>query len=140
MREGDVIGGFPAKSENCGGCVKPLLLENAWMADGCPCNSALGVNSLNETRWRLLMQLQQQQSRIIEQLPKTVDGVPIVPGMLVYIRVGEHVDERKVLGPYGKQALLTHEPPQHGAGGGSCHRLANVCYSTREAATAENSK
>ena len=59
----DVIGGFPVVQQNCLGCDKPLTVENAWMTDGCPCNSELGVNSLNETRWRLLMQLQQQQSK-----------------------------------------------------------------------------
>jgi hypothetical protein len=55
----DVIGGFPYADPNCKGCGKPLVLENSWMTDGCPCNSALGTNSMNETRWRLLMQLQQ---------------------------------------------------------------------------------
>lgn len=65
--EADVIGGFQYRSPLCGGCGKPLTVENAWMTDGCPCNSALGVNSMNETRWRLLMQLQQQQARKLEQ-------------------------------------------------------------------------
>lgn len=64
----DVIGGFPYASPTCKGCGNPLSIENAWMADGCPCNAQLGVNSMNETRWRLLMQLQQQQSRELEQL------------------------------------------------------------------------
>lgn len=57
----DIIGGFPWASPNCAGCGQPLLIENAWMTDGCTCNSPLGINSMNETRWRLLMQLQQQQ-------------------------------------------------------------------------------
>ncbi len=61
--DADTIGGFPTVSPDCDGCGKPLLLENAWMTDGCPCNSPLGCNSMNETRWRLLMQLQQEQSR-----------------------------------------------------------------------------
>lgn len=65
--ETDIIGGFPIVEPNCKGCGKPLLLENAWMTDGCPCNSTLGVNSLNETRWRLLMNLQQQQQRDLER-------------------------------------------------------------------------
>lgn len=64
----DTIGGFPYASDNCQGCGKPLLLEKAWMTDGCPCNSRLGVNSMNETRWRLLMKLQQLQSQQLEQL------------------------------------------------------------------------
>lgn len=58
----DTIGGFITASPNCRGCGAPLLRENAWMTDGCPCNSPLGVNSANETRWRLLMDLQQAQA------------------------------------------------------------------------------
>lgn len=61
--EVDVIGGFPYASPNCKGCGKLLTVENAWMSDGCPCNSKLGINSMSETRWRLLMQLQQEQSQ-----------------------------------------------------------------------------
>lgn len=68
MGECDCIGGFPTKSPNCAGCGEPLMVTNAWMTDGCPCNSPLGVNSMNETRWRLLMQLQQEQARQIERL------------------------------------------------------------------------
>lgn len=64
--ESDVIGGFPIIDTNCKGCGKPLAIENAWMTDGCPCNSPLGINSMNETRWRLLMNLQQQQARQLE--------------------------------------------------------------------------
>lgn len=59
----DIIGGFPYADPNCKGCGKPLAIENAWMTDGCPCNSELGINSMNETRWRMLMQLQQRQSQ-----------------------------------------------------------------------------
>jgi hypothetical protein len=66
--EADIIGGFPVAEPNCKGCGKPLLLENAWMTDGCPCNSTLGINSMNETRWRLLMELQQRQSQQLEEL------------------------------------------------------------------------
>lgn len=62
----DTIGGFPIIDPNCKGCGKPLTIDNAWMADGCPCNTALGVNSMNETRWRLLMELQQTQSRQLQ--------------------------------------------------------------------------
>lgn len=64
----DIIGGFPCAEPNCAGCTQPLKIENAWMTDGCPCNSPLGVNSMNETRWRLLMQLQQVQARELERL------------------------------------------------------------------------
>ena len=74
----DTIGGFPVVSDTCAGCGKPLLLENAWMTDGCPCNTSLGVNSLNETRWRLLMELQQQQSRELEMLRSTTRKSPKV--------------------------------------------------------------
>ena len=71
---------------------------------------------------------------VLESLPKTVDGMPIVPDMMVYCIVGEHVDERKVIGPYGKYALLTHEPAMSGTCAGSAHRLANTVFSTRKAA------
>ncbi len=44
------IAGPPAKPEHriytCRGCGKPLLPENAWMEDGCPCNSPKGINDL----------------------------------------------------------------------------------------------
>lgn len=63
----DIIGGFPTADPNCDGCGRPLLLENAWMTDGCPCNARLGVNSHNETRWRLLMHFQQKQSIELER-------------------------------------------------------------------------
>lgn len=62
----DIISRFPYGDPNCKGCGKPLSVENAWMTDGCPCNSELGINSMNETRWRLLMQLQQKNSRLTE--------------------------------------------------------------------------
>jgi hypothetical protein len=68
----DIIGGFPIDNPNCLGCGKPLLIENAWMTDGCPCNTPLGVNSMNETRWRLLMELQQKQAREVESLKEKV--------------------------------------------------------------------
>lgn len=64
----DIIGRFPTIDPNCKGCGNPLTIENAWMTDGCPCNTALGVNSMNETRWRLLMELQQKQARALEQV------------------------------------------------------------------------
>lgn len=64
----DIIGGFPIAQPHCLGCGKELLLENAWMTDGCPCNHVLGVNNQNETRWRLLIQLQQRTHSECEQL------------------------------------------------------------------------
>jgi hypothetical protein len=72
--------------------------------------------------------------RIEQALPRTADGVPIVPEMTVYCIVGGHVDERRVIGPYGKVALLTHEPGGHGTCPGSTHRLANTVYAAREVA------
>lgn len=69
---------------------------------------------------------------ILAALPHTADGAPIIPGMMVYCIVGQHVDERKVIGPSGKMALNTFEPARHGAGPGQCHRLANTVYAVRE--------
>lgn len=66
MSDCDIIGGFPITQPNCLGCGEPLKPDNAWMTDGCPCNSKLGCNSMNETRWRLLMELQQRQARELE--------------------------------------------------------------------------
>lgn len=57
-----------APEQPCGGCGKPLLIENAWMEDGCPCNTPAGVNNLNLYRWRLLHELQQQQNRVVPAL------------------------------------------------------------------------
>jgi hypothetical protein len=73
--QADVIGGFPQVSPNCAGCGQPLRIENAWVTDGCPCNTPLGVNNQNETRWRLLMQLQQKQSHEIERLKALLDEI-----------------------------------------------------------------
>lgn len=100
----DTIGGFPLISKDCAGCGKPLVIENAWMTDGCPCNSGLGVNSMNETRWRLLMDLQQEQSRELESLRKfkayvhrRLDGVgvpvdPESPHKAEDCRIGGRLD------------------------------------------------
>jgi hypothetical protein len=70
MMQADVIGGFEVVRPDCRGCGSALTVENAWMTDGCPCNSPLGVNSMNETRWRLLMELQQRQARELEECQK----------------------------------------------------------------------
>lgn len=74
----DIIGGFPIIEPNCMGCGKPLLVENAWMTDGCPCNSVLGVNNRNETRWRLLMELQQSQANSMAELLR--EGLVVLAG------------------------------------------------------------
>lgn len=73
---------------------------------------------------------------IVDKLPETADGVPVVPYMMVYIRMGSHIDERRVIGPQGRAALNTDEPATHGTGGGQAHRLLTDCYSTRKAAEA----
>ncbi len=82
-RHCDVIGGFPHVEPNCKGCGKPLTVKNAWMTDGCPCNSVLGINSMNETRWRLLMQLQQQQ---VSELQATRDDKRSLRNQLEQLR------------------------------------------------------
>jgi len=64
---------FYAPEQPCRGCGKPLELANAWMEDGCPCNSLAGVNNLNAFRWYLLQQLQQQQSRELEESKASFD-------------------------------------------------------------------
>lgn len=71
--QADIIGGFPFVDPLCAGCGKELLIENAWMADGCPCNHPLGINNQNETRWRLLMMLQQRQQHQVERLKAQLD-------------------------------------------------------------------
>ena len=58
----------------CNGCGKPLLLENAWMYDGCPCNSPNGINDDNPRRWKLLWALQQKGARRIEELERERDA------------------------------------------------------------------
>ena len=76
---------------------------------------------------------------IVDRLPKTVDGMPIVPGMTVFIphpRPSNLITEREVLAPYGTLACLTKEPAHSGCCESTAHRLARECYSTREAALA----
>lgn len=65
-----IIGGFALADPNCKGCGKPLTIDNAWMTDGCPCNTPLGINNPNGTRWRLLMELQQRQAHKLEEIKK----------------------------------------------------------------------
>lgn len=59
---------YNATEQPCAGCGKPLLLENAWMEDGCPCNTPAGINNHNLYRWRLLHELQQKGSHRIASL------------------------------------------------------------------------
>jgi len=74
-----VIGKFPYANPNCQGCGERLTVENAWMQDGCPCNTTLGVNSMNETRWVLLMHLQQKQQRELASIREEKAGVGRCP-------------------------------------------------------------
>jgi hypothetical protein len=76
--EADIIGGFPVAQPNCLGCGKTLLLENAWMTDGCPCNHVLGVNNQNETRWRLLMTLQQRQAHALTTANERLERIALL--------------------------------------------------------------
>ena len=69
---------------------------------------------------------------IMDALPLTADGKAIIPGMTVFCVAGNYADERKVIGPYGKKALLTSEPARHGTCAGSSHRLADTVYAVRE--------
>ena len=62
-----------AVEQACYGCQQPLLLENAWMEDGCPCNTRAGVNNLNLYRWKLLHDLQQAQSHKLEAAQKRIE-------------------------------------------------------------------
>jgi len=74
---------------------------------------------------------------IVDRLPKTADGFPIVPGMTVFIphpRPSNLITEREVVAPYGKVACLTKEPAHNGCCESTTHRQARECYSTREAA------
>ncbi len=73
----DIIGGFPDARPGCRGCLQPLTIENAWMTDGCPCNSPLGVNSMNETRWSLLMELQQRHVGLLRKIGTPEIGTEI---------------------------------------------------------------
>lgn len=69
---------------------------------------------------------------MMNALPLTADGKAIIPGMKVFCIAGNCIDERQVIGPYGKQALLTSEPARHGTCAGSSHRLADTVYVLRE--------
>lgn len=65
------------ENPNCCGCGKPLEIDNAWMEDGCPCNTPRGVNDLNKTRWRLLHDLQQAQSRHAERQGERIKALEV---------------------------------------------------------------
>jgi len=80
---------------------------------------------------------------IVDRLPKTVDGSPIVPGMTVFVphpHPSNLITEREVVAPYGTLACLTKEPAHSGCCESTAHRLARECYSTREAAEAASAE
>jgi hypothetical protein len=56
----------------CGGCGQPLLKENAWMEDGCPCNTKAGVNHGNQliSDWR--NELRQEAQAKLAELQKQI--------------------------------------------------------------------
>ena len=93
-----------------------------------------------EISYKGMQERAEEAEAVVEKLPKTADGVSIVPGMTVYIFVGGHIDEREVRGPYGLACLLVREPARHGACEGTRHELAGSCYSTREAAETAREK
>lgn len=70
----------------CGGCGVALQPANAWMQDGCPCNTPRGVNDGNQliSHWRLLLQqtashnlavAQEANERLVKELVKRDDRI-----------------------------------------------------------------
>jgi len=120
--ETDVIGGFPVASPFCLGCGKKLELENAWMTDGCPCNHVLGVNSMNETRWRLLMQLQQEQSRRLAAIGDVPSPTYDTLFALSAHHTWHHNEENRLREALNKIEALTHG----GKGESAVHIIAST--------------
>lgn len=85
----------------CCGCGQPLLIENAWMEDGCPCNTPAGVNNLNLYRWRLLHELQQRQSRELAEAKAAFQQEADI-----------RTDRENVMDAMGKALGVAHEPHQ----------------------------
>jgi len=75
---------------------------------------------------------------IVGRLPKTVDGVPVVPGMKLYDGIGHHyVDPWVVTGfKVGRNGELTCLFGENGSFDAICTQY----YSTREAAEAARTK
>lgn len=71
----------------CYGCGKPLLVENAGVYDGCPCNTPRGVNDSNLYRWRLLLERQQEDSRRAEEAERAARADCKLSGIYVASRV-----------------------------------------------------
>lgn len=63
-----IVNALNATSPTCHGCGKPLAKENAWMEDGCPCNSPKGCNDGNQliSDWRQdrIQELQHEVERL----------------------------------------------------------------------------
>lgn len=61
-----------ARGPKCNGCGMQLLKKNAWMYDGCPCNTPFGVNDGNQTisEWR--RELQQEAMHENERLKNAI--------------------------------------------------------------------
>lgn len=68
-----IIGTTLKASPKCLGCGEILLLCNAWMVDGCKCNSPLGVNDANRTRWELLLLAHRDRGYVIEKLETSLE-------------------------------------------------------------------
>lgn len=62
-------------SKVCNGCGKSLRPENAWMEDGCPCNTPKGANDGNQviSDWR--RDAQQQTSRDLTAALRTINSI-----------------------------------------------------------------
>jgi hypothetical protein len=87
----------------CAGCGEPLDPHNAWMDDGCPCNSPLGCNRGNPliSEWR--QGLIQEERHKVEKLQKFKDyvherldafGVPTDPDPVQNHKTGCRIGSR----------------------------------------------
>jgi len=120
----DALGEFLAKNK----CVADLEAVNANLITRIEAETSAEVKQLRA---------------IVDRLPKTADGVPITPGMTVFIphpRPSNLVTEREVVAPYGTLACLTKEPAHCGCCESTTHRQARECYSTRDAAEGAKEK
>jgi len=127
-----------SNSQRCESC-------GAWCIDNCVrcgapqcCPQCCSINTERAAREKA----DEENNRLralVDRLPKTADGVPLVPGMTVFIphpHPSNLITEREILAPYGTLACLTKEPAHSGCCESTTHRQARECYSTREAAEA----
>ena len=125
-----------SNSQRCESC-------GAWCIDNCVrcgapqcCPQCCSINTERAAREKA----DEENNRLralVDRLPKTADGVPLVPGMTVFIphpHPSNLITEREVIAPYGTLACLTKEPAHSGCCESATHRQARECYSTREAA------